>query len=128
MHQMRCLPNLTCAVATLLLAPSPAANAQPIPERPAQTSALIDGYLCDATHYPAAALRKEIQGTVRIGFAAAADGTISDVAVLKSSGDSKEHKLLDLVSKRQVQSCKLSSPTPSLEVRMHTIDLVWKVR
>jgi len=112
--------NLSCAC---LLA-----QAQQDAPTPVPPVALIKGYLCDGSDYPAAARRSEAQGTVRIGFTAEPDGKIGEVVIIKSSGNTREHKLLDLVAKRQVQSCKLVDPTPRLEPRRHEIELVWKLR
>lgn len=89
---------------------------------------LLKGYLCDGAEYPAAARRRETQGVVQVAFTVEPSGKISDVVVVKSSGETREHKLLDLVSKRQIQSCTLVSPEPTLEPRTHTADLVWKLR
>lgn len=99
------------------------AAAAPLPE-----VALIKGYLCESIDYPAAARRKEAQGVVRLRFTAAPDGTISDVAVIKSAGDTPEHKLLDRVSRRQIASCKLAGPSPVLEPRAHEVELRWTMR
>jgi len=103
-------------------------HAQQDRSSPAQRVALLKGYTCDGIEYPAAARRRETQGVTQVRFTAEPDGKIADVVVVKSSGETKEHKLLDLVSKRQIQSCTLVAAEPTLEARTHTVDLVWKLR
>lgn len=105
------------------------AQAQRADTEPAQAgTALIPGYTCQAAEYPAAARRKDAQGTVRLRFSAAPDGAISDVAVVKSAGDSREHRLLDLVSKRQIESCRPTESPPTLAPGSHEIELRWLMR
>jgi TonB family protein len=118
-------PVLTIALIALgALGGFQSANGQ----APSRTNSLIKGYACDAPHYPAAALRKDTQGTVRLRFMAAPDGAISDVEVIKTAGESREHKLLDLVSKRQIESCTLTESGPPLEPKIHEVEVRWFIR
>jgi periplasmic protein TonB len=90
--------------------------------------ALIRGYSCQIADYPAAARRSEAQGTVKLQFLVAEDGSLGEVRVIKSAGETREHKILDLVSKRQIESCKYEGASPKLEQRVHEVELKWFLR
>jgi protein TonB len=60
-------------------------------------------------NYPASAARKGLQGTVQLEFAIAADGTVSQIKVLNSSG----YYILD---RAIVEALKLASPFAPLPV------------
>jgi TonB family protein len=91
-------------------------------------SSLVKGYICDVAEYPIPAMRKETQGIVRVRFAVAPDGAISDVEVVKTAGDSREHKLLDHVSRRQIESCRLADSAAPLEPRAYEVELRWFIQ
>lgn len=71
----------------------------PMPEFPGGMSALFD-YLSFNTHYPKQAYRKGIEGRVVCQFVVAIDGKISNVEVVRSSGD----KSLDREAVRVIRS------------------------
>ena len=125
---MPSISALSLSLSLILATAGATTHAQPDFSSPVPSVALLKGYLCEASDYPAAALRRGTQGTVRIRFTAEPDGKISDVVVIKSSGETKEHKILDLVSKRQMQSCRLAGKEPTLEPRTHDVELLWKLR
>ncbi len=70
-----------------------------MPEFPGGMSALFD-YLSFNTHYPKQAYRKGIEGRVVCQFVVAIDGKISNVEVVRSSGD----KSLDREAVRVIRS------------------------
>ena len=71
----------------------------PMPEFPGGMSALFD-YLKFNTRYPKQAYRKGIEGRVVCQFVVAIDGKISNVEVVRSSGD----KSLDREAVRVIRS------------------------
>jgi protein TonB len=56
--------------------------------------------------YPAAARRAEATGSTRVRFSVGADGRLSGAPeVLKSSGSSREHKMMDRVAVSKLSEC-----------------------
>ena len=55
--------------------------------------------------YPRAAARAETTGTTKIRFRVDASGKLAGVEVLKSSGPSREHKMLDRVATEKLSEC-----------------------
>ena len=63
--------------------------------RAARTAPKLDFNACAKPEYNAAARRADAQGTVVVVYTMDTTGTISDARVEKSSGSSREHKMLD---------------------------------
>lgn len=79
------------------IAPPPkpeAPPAPPAPAAPARTSPEINWALCKP-EYPSAALRAETTGTTLMEFTMDTSGKITSATVIKPSGFSREHRLLD---------------------------------
>jgi bla regulator protein BlaR1 len=59
---------------------------------------------CDKPVYPAEAVAQQRVGTVTLAFLVAADGTVVDATVFKSSG----HRDLDAAARDGIKVCKFS--------------------
>jgi TonB family protein len=121
---MKLHPIFTAALLQLSLVLIPAfAQQEPAPT----ASSLLggSGYSCEIAEYPRAARIAETKGTVEIAFDVLEDGSVSNIRVTKSSGETKEHKQLDTVSRLQVASCKYRGSGPKLEPRTHKVRIEW---
>jgi periplasmic protein TonB len=80
---------------------------------PAARPAVIDVSKCDKPSYPSAALRAEAKGTTTIRFAIDASGHVdpSKTIVERSSGVSREHKLLDRTAVEALSKCPFKPGT-----------------
>ena len=105
------------------------ANAPSIPEAVAQPPSALrfaDTYACVPPVMPMAALRKGTSGRTEVAFRVADDGSIADVMVTASSGDSREHLLLDRASLAHVGSCRYSGPLPRPAPGRYRTALDWR--
>ncbi len=91
--------------APVTIAPPPQAVAPPAPARQA-VPAKIDVSTCDKPEYPAAAARAEATGITKIRFTVDAQGKVSSAQVQKSSGSSREHRLLDRAAVDALSQCR----------------------
>ena len=99
--------------APVTLAPPPAPEAPPAPPPPpapprvAAQPAIANLKACAPGNadYPRAAARAETTGTTKIRFRVDASGKLAGVEVLKSSGPSREHKMLDRVATEKLSEC-----------------------
>jgi protein TonB len=80
---------------------------------PAARPAVIDVSTCDKPSYPAAASRAEATGTTKIRFTVDAAGHVdaSKTVIERSSGGSREHKLLDRTAVEALSKCKFKPGT-----------------
>jgi protein TonB len=91
-------------------APEPAPPAPPAPSRVApQVNFNAD---CTKPNYPPAAARAEATGIVRIKVTVGVDGRATATEIAKSSGPSREHKLLDRAAEAAIRdTCKFKPGT-----------------
>ena len=87
--------------------PVAAPVAPPAPPRVAARPAFANARDCAPTgdDYPAAAKRAEATGTTKVRFNVGADGKLAGAEVLRSSGPSREHKMLDRVAVTKLSEC-----------------------
>jgi protein TonB len=62
---------------------------------------------CERPTYPSAARRAEATGAVVVQYTADTSGVITEAAVEKSAGASREHKMLDRATLEAVKACKV---------------------
>ncbi len=107
---------------------APAAPPAP-PAAPARTAPKLDFNACAKPEYNAAARRADAQGTVVVVYTMDTTGTISDARVEKSSGMSREHKMLDRMTLEAVQACKGTPGTldGKPEKLSGRIEYVWRL-
>ena len=111
-------------------APAVAASAPPAPRAPARTEPRIDFQnACERPEYNAAARRAEAQGSTTILFTMDTTGQISEATVEKSSGASREHKMLDRLALEAVRNCKGTPGTVDGKPEKLTsrITYVWRI-
>jgi periplasmic protein TonB len=120
------------APVTIAPAPQAAAPAAPVaapPAPPARTAPKLDFNACAKPEYNAAARRADAQGTVVVVYTMDTNGAISDARVEKSSGMSREHKMLDRMTLEAVQACKGTPGTldGKPEKLSGRIEYVWRL-
>jgi protein TonB len=97
------------------IAPPPTPEPAPAPPAPAparvapQVNFNTD---CEKPAYPPAAARAEATGVVRIKVTVGIDGKATATEIAKSSGPSREHKLLDRAAEAAIKNtCKFKPGT-----------------
>jgi protein TonB len=112
-------------------APAPPVAAAPPapPAPPARTAPKLDFNACAKPEYNAATRRADAQGTVIVTYTMDTSGAISEARVEKSSGMSREHKMLDRMTLEAVQACKGTPGTVDGKPEKLTgrIEYVWKL-
>jgi periplasmic protein TonB len=91
------------------IAPPPApvvVAAPPAPAAPTRVAPKLNFNACDKPEYPRAARSAEAQGLVVVTYTMDVTGVISDAKVEKSSGVTREHRLLDRATLDAVLACK----------------------
>ena len=99
------------------------------PAAPSRTAPKLDFNACAKPEYNAAARRADAQGTVVVVYTMDTSGAISEARVEKSSGMSREHKMLDRMTLDAVQGCKGTPGTVDGKPEKLTgrIEYVWKL-
>ena len=100
-------------------------SARPPEEVPVRTAAVVDAKTCDKPAYPAAALRANETGIVRLSFLIDVDGKVLDSKVERSSGSRR----LDEAARAGLSLCKFRPATLSgrPERTWGRIEYVWKL-
>ena len=105
-------------------APPPAPKIQPVPAR-------LDVNSCEKPEFPAAALRADATGTTKIRYTLDATGAVTKAEIEKSSGPSREHRLLDRTAMEALSKCRGKPGTDDAGKPMGgttvSVDYVWKV-
>jgi periplasmic protein TonB len=96
--------------------PTPVAIAPPDappapPARPAGRPARIDVSSCDKPPYPDAAARAGATGITKIRFTVDAVGSVASASVDRSSGATREHRLLDKAAVAALSKCRFTPGT-----------------
>jgi protein TonB len=117
------------APVTIAPPPGPVVAAAPAP---AARAAVIDVSTCEKPSYPPAAARAEAKGTTKIRFTIDATGHLdpSKTVIERSSGGSREHKLLDRTAVEALSKCKFKPGTDDAgrPVGAYSIvDYVWNL-
>jgi len=88
-------------------APPTPAPPPPAPARVAARPAIANVAACAPTNadYPRAALKAETTGTTKVRFQIDATGKMVGAEVVKSSGPSREHKMLDRITIEKLGDC-----------------------
>jgi protein TonB len=92
------------APVTIAPAPAPAAPAPPAPAPVAAQPAITNVAACKP-EYPSAALKAEATGTTAIKFTIDATGKVVSAEVIRPSGPSREHRLLDRAAVTSLSGC-----------------------
>jgi protein TonB len=99
------------------IAPAAPAEAPPAPPAPPAAPVRVAPQVnfntdCEKPAYPAAAARAEATGVVRIKVTVGTDGRATATEIARSSGNSREHKLLDRAAETAIRStCKFKPGT-----------------
>jgi protein TonB len=90
------------------VAPAPvAAPPAPVARAAVRTEPKVDfAGKCEQPEYSQAARRAEAQGTVVVIYTMDTNGVINEASVEKSSGPTREHKMLDRLTIEAVRACK----------------------
>jgi protein TonB len=110
-------------------APVPPPPAPPAPPRQA-VAAQINVNACEKPEYPAAAARAEATGTTKIRFTVDAAGKVSKADIERSSGASREHRLLDRAAVEALSKCPFKPGTDETGKPVGAttlVEYVWKL-
>jgi len=109
-------PAPTITVTPVVPPPAPVTIAPPAPvavvappaaAAPVRTEPKIDfSGACQRPEYTQAARRAEVQGSVVVVYTMDTTGVINEARIEKSSGPSREHKVLDRLTMEAVLACK----------------------
>lgn len=99
------------------------------PAPPVRVEPRLDFNRCAKPEYTTAARRLEAQGTVVVVYTMDTAGNISDAKIEKSSGPSREHKMLDRQTLEAVLACKgkPGSVDGKPETLTSRVSYVWKL-
>ncbi len=91
--------------------PAPPAPPAPPPVRRASSPVIADANACAPTSedYPGPAVRTEATGTTKVRFTVGADGKLVNSQVVRSSGPTREHKMLDRVALAKLSGCSFTA-------------------
>ena len=111
--------------------PEPVASAPAAPPAPVRVAPQVNfASDCEKPAYPPAAARAEATGTVRIKVSVGVDGRATSTEIVRSSGPSREHKLLDRAAEAAIKNtCKFKPGTVDGKPEALTtfVDYVWKL-
>ncbi len=101
------------------------------PRRPAQP-AIANVQACAPKNedYPPAAVRAEATGTTRVKFVVDASGKLASAEVVKPSGNSREHRMLDRLAVQKLSECSFrpgSDETGKAVGGTFEAEYVWKL-
>lgn len=125
----RCLVVLGPAFATLAtsLVLAQEVPASPAPEQAASAAQRRTlSAKCPRAEYPQAAARAQAQGTSRLSVEVDAAGKVVSVTVLRRSGDSPEHRLLDRAAVDLMSQCQFD-PSESAGTRSFPVEHAWRL-
>jgi TonB family protein len=88
--------------------------------------ALRDFSGCGEISYPPAAARSQAQGTTEIEVELASDGKVIASKIVRSSGRSREHKILDEAAARSLSTCVATGKLRGRTGR-HAVAVGWKL-
>ncbi|MBE0548923.1 MAG: energy transducer TonB [Rubrivivax sp.] len=109
---------------------APPAPAPAPPRVPVRTEPRIDFQnVCERPEYNAAARRAEASGSTTILYTMDTTGQIAEATVEKSSGPTREHKMLDRLALEAVRACKGTPGTLDGKPEKLTsrITYVWRI-
>lgn len=84
-----------------------------------------DAYTCNQPQMPVSALRNGASGDSRVTFVVGPDGSISNVAVSGTAGDTPDHKRLDFAAVEHVRSCRYTGPGPKPTPGTYSVVVTW---
>ena len=105
-------------------------EAPPAPPAPVQrTPPVISFSACAKPEYNAAARRAEAQGSTVISFLIDTDGHVLESRIDRSSGATREHKMLDRLAVEALSQCRFKPGTVNgqPERSWSRVEYVWKL-
>ena len=124
-------PSVVTVLPTAPMAPTaPPVAAVVAPRAPVRTEPKVDFQnACDKPEYNRQARASEAQGAVTILYTMDTTGVINEASVEKSSGPTREHKMLDRLAVDAVRACKGKPGTLDGKPEKLTsrITYVWKI-
>jgi TonB family protein len=111
----------TWALATL----ATAACTTPAPTTPRTVS--VGSSTCKQPAYPAEAKSHQASGTTELEFEVNAEGRVTRVAIVKFSGDSQGHRILDTLALDTLNKCTFPAAPGFLPGRSR-VQYVWKLQ
>ncbi len=93
-------------------------------QAPAEPAASTPPQVDCRPRYPNAALRAQVQGVTRLAFHVDATGKLTQVDIVRSSGPTREHRMLDSEAARALSLCPF---TAELDEQGHPVDSVFEV-
>jgi TonB family protein len=122
------LPARTLHALSMAANPPPP-RAEPLPSRAPPRPSLKSGSTCKQPEYPVAAARSGTTGTTRPVFHIGLNGDVIDADILKSSGKTLHHKLLDMAALMSLMQCVFSPAVVNgVAVEATTqVEYVWRL-
>lgn len=122
-------------VTAVTVVPAPVIVAPPAPPAPPRVAAkpvIANVQACapQPDDYPSAARRSEATGTTRVRFSVGSDGRLANAEVVRSSGSSREHKMLDRTALSKLSECRFTAGTDENGRPVGAsfdVDYVWKL-
>jgi TonB family protein len=126
---MTCWLSTLSASVPMVWPPDAGSTHVPIILAPNQEEAKRGKKGCRKPEYPSIAVRKEVTGVVTMAFLVDSNGRVRGARVVRSSGDTPSHKLLDATALAYIGDCEFRPGTfDGVTVQSWTkIQYVWKI-
>ncbi|MGM9485910.1 energy transducer TonB [Ideonella sp. YS5] len=102
LSQMRYEAQTQALLAIIVLVMAACATPEALPPRPIDASSAE----CPMPEYPIEARRTEAMGVTRVLMTVSSLGTVTETTILRKSGQSRFHDLLDQAAVKAVQQCR----------------------
>ena len=110
---------------TLLVAGMLAGCTTPTPTQRRTVS--VGAGACSQPPYPAEARRSEATGTTTLEFEVSAEGKVTRIAIIGTSGESPGHKALDALALKTLNKCAFPA-APGFLPATAKISYVWQLK
>jgi TonB family protein len=118
------LPSVLLVAVATVFALAGCATPAPTERR---TVSVASATNCAQPPYPAEARQSGATGTTTLEFEVSAEGRVTRVAIIASSGDGQGHRVLDALALETLKKCAFP-PTPGLLPATAKVAYVWELK